>query len=150
MWSMTNIWAYNEMSDSTSKKRGKKTISIEFRGKESGIKYKITIFYRHIRAKCWQKNRRNTSGELRLYPISDCVLRGFIEASDFLSFQVHREDADGGWDYLCIDPSGDFGVWPGDDVATLIMCLYDDLNTALDPRCTHLDMGCKMRARSPF
>ena len=65
-----------------------------------------------------------------------------------MSFRVQREDADGSWDYMCIDPSGVFGVWPGDDVATLMMCLYDDLNTAFDPKpCTHSEMGCKMRAK---
>ena len=149
MWSMTNIWAYNETSE-YEQKRGKKSLSIEFRGKESGIKYKITITYKHIRANKLANKIDEIVQANSLYPISDSVLRGFIEASDFLSFQVHREDADGGWDYLCIDPSGDFGVWPGDDVATLIMCLYDDLNTALDPAMYTLRHGMQDASKIAF
>jgi len=149
MWSMTNIWAYDDTSeyDRTNKK---KSLAIEFRGKESGIKYKISIIYKHIRAHKLAHSIDEIVQANSLYPISDSVLRGFIEASDFLSFQVNREDADGGWDYLCIDPSGDFGVWPGDDVATLIMCLYDDLNTALDPAMYTLRHGMQDASKIAF
>jgi len=149
MWTMTNIWAYDDTGE-YNRARHKKTLSIEFRGKESGIKYKISITFKHRRA--WKLARRIDAivQANSLYPISDSVLRGFIDASDFLSFQVHREDADGGWDYLCIDPSGDFGVWPGDDVATLFMCLYDDLNTALDPAMYTLRYGMEDASKIAF
>jgi len=149
LYSMTNIWAYDDTSD-YDKKRLKKCLSIEFRGKESGIKYKISITYKHHRAEKLSARIDEIVQANSLYPISDSVLRGFIEASDFLSFQVHREDADGGWDYLCIDPSGDFGVWPGDDVATLFMCLYDDLNTALDPAMYTLRHGMQDASKNAF
>ena len=149
LYSMTNIRAYDDTSD-YDKQRLKKCLSIEFRGKESGIKYKITISYKHHRAEKLSARIDEIVQANSLYPISDSVLRGFIEASDFLSFQVHREDADGRWDYLCIDPSGDFGVWPGDDVATLIMCLYDDLNTALDPAMYTLRYGMEDASKIAF
>ena len=149
LYSMTNIRAYDDTSD-YDKQRLKKCLSIEFRGKESGIKYKISISYKHHRAEKLSARIDEIVQANSLYPISDSVLRGFIEASDFLSFQVHREDADGRWDYLCIDPSGDFGVWPGDDVATLIMCLYDDLNTALDPAMYTLRYGMEDASKIAF
>jgi len=149
LYSMTNIRAYDDTSD-YDKQRLKKCLSIEFRGKESGIKYKISISYKHHRAEKLSARIDEIVQANSLYPISDSVLRGFVEASDFLSFQVHREDADGRWDYLCIDPSGDFGVWPGDDVATLIMCLYDDLNTALDPAMYTLRYGMEDASKIAF
>ena len=149
MWTMTNIWAYDDTSE-YDKVNQKKTLSIEFRGKESGIKYKISITFKHRRAWKLAHSIDAIVQANSLYPISDSVLRGFIDASDFLSFQVNREDADGGWDYLCIDPSGDFGVWPGDDVATLIMCLYDDLNTALDPAMYTLRHGMQDASKIAF
>ena len=149
MWTMTNIWAYDDTSE-YDKVNQKKTLSIQFRGKESGIKYKISITYKHHRAEKLSARIDEIVQANSLYPISDSVLRGFIEASDFLSFQVHREDADGGWDYLCIDNSGDFGVWPGDDVATLIICLYDDLNTALDPAMYTLRNGMQDASKNAF
>ena len=149
LYSMTNIRAYDDTSD-YDKQRLKKCLSIEFRGKESGIKYKISISYKHHRAEKLSARIDEIVQANSLYPISDSVLRGFVEASDFLSFQVHREDGDGGWDYLCIDPSGDFGVWPGDDVATLIMCLYDDLNTALDPAMYTLRNGMQDASKNAF
>ncbi len=149
LYSMTNIWAYDDTSD-YDKQRLKKCLSIEFRGKESGIKYKISISYKHHRAEKLSARIDEIVQANSLYPISDSVLRGFVEASDFLSFQVHREDGDGGWDYLCIDPSGDFGVWPGDDVATLIMCLYDDLNTALDPAMYTLRNSMQDASKNAF
>ena len=149
MWTMTNIWAYDDTSE-YDKVNQKKTLSIQFRGKESGIKYKISITYKHRRASKLARSIDAIVQANSLYPMSDSVLRGFIDASDFLSFQVYREDADGDWDYLCIDPSGDFGVWPGDDVATLIMCLYDDLNTALDPAMYTLRHGMRDASKIAF
>ena len=124
MWSMTNIWAYNETSEYEQKRGRSPSPSSSEERSQNQVQNN-----NHIQAYQSQQVANKIDEIVQansLYPISDSVLRGFIEASDFLSFQVHREDADGGWDYLCIDPSGDFGVWPGDDVGTLIMCLYDD------------------------
>ena len=146
--SMTTIWAYDDTSDYD--KPEKKRVSIEFRGKESGIKYKISIIYKHNRARKLANRIDELVQANSLYPVSESVLRGFVEASDFLGFQVNREDEDGGWDYLCIEPSGDFGVWPGDDIATLIMCLNDDLNTALDPAMYTLRHGLQEASKVAF
>ena len=82
---MTNICAYDDTSE-YDKQRGKKSLSIEFRGKESGIKYKISITYKHIRAHKLANRIDEIAQANSLYPISDSVLIGFIEASDFLSF----------------------------------------------------------------
>ena len=146
--SMTSIWAYED--EDKYGPRGMKKICIEFRGKESGIKYRIDIKYFHERATKLAGRIDDLVQANSLYPASDAILRGFVVASDFLDFQVNREDKDGGWDYLCIDPSGDFGVWPGDDVATLIMCLYDDLKTALDPAMYTLRHGLDDASKIAF
>ena len=146
--SMTSIWAYED--EDKYGPPGMKKICIEFRGKESGIKYRIAIKYFHERATKLAGRIDDLVQANSLYPASDAILRGFVVASDFLDFQVSREDTDGGWDYLCIDPSGDFGVWPGDDVATLIMCLFDDLKTALDPAMYTLRHGLDDASKNAF
>ncbi len=145
--SKTNIRAYDSTSDYQPKIL---VVSIEFRGKESGIKYKIDIQYRAERARILERRIDDIVQANSLYPISDAVLRGFVEASDFLNFQVYREDMDGDWDHLCVDPNGDFGLWPGDDVAALIMCLYDDLNTALEPAMYTLRHGLQDASKVAF
>ena len=137
--SRTSIIAYDDTSEW--EKADSKTTAIELRGKESGIKYKISINFKPNRARTLSKRIDEILMANSEYSLSACVLRGFVSASEFLSFKVGREDLDGGWDHLCIDPSGAFGVWPADDVVALIMCLYDDLNTALDPAMYTLRHG---------
>jgi len=115
------------------KTQREKHINILFRGKESGISYKVRIIYASERADNLASRIDEVLDANSSYPVSDGVLRGFIKASDFLKFQVSRRDKYGGWDYLCVDPGEDFGLWPGDSVAALLMCLHDDLTTALEP-----------------
>jgi len=114
------------------KNDGEKRIEIWFRGKESGITYRVELIYAQSRANHLASRIDEVLDANSSYPVSDGVLRGFIKATDFLKFQVCRSSKSG-WDYLCIDPGEDFGLWPGDSVATLLMCLHDDLNTALEP-----------------
>ena len=128
-----SIISVEETTTDYQKNDGEMRIEISFRGKESGITYKVElIFYRsgakHLASRIDEVLEANSS-----YPVSDGVLKGFIKATDFLRFQVSRGSTGGGWDYLCIDPGEDFGLWPGDSVAALLMCLHDDLNTALEP-----------------
>ncbi len=128
-----SIISVNETTTDYNRNDGETRIEISFRGKESGITYRVElIFYRrgakHLASRIDELLDANSS-----YPVSDGVLKGFIKATDFLRFQVSRISAGGGWDYLCIDPGEDFGLWPGDSVAALLMCLHDDLNTALEP-----------------
>ena len=128
-----SIISVNETTTDYQKNDGEMRIEISFRGKESGITYRVElIFYRsgakHLASRIDEVLEANSS-----YPVSDGVLKGFIKATDFLRFQVSRGSTGGGWDYLCIDPGEDFGLWPGDSVAALLMCLHDDLNTALEP-----------------
>ena len=146
--SRANIIAYDDSSEWA--EADTKTIAIELRGKESGIKYKISINFKANRARILSKRIDEILLANSEYPVSEGVLRGFVNASEFLSFNVGREDVDGGWDHLCIDPSGEFGVWPGDDVAALIMCLYDDLNTALDPAMYTLRHGMRDASKIAF
>jgi len=112
-------------------KHGQQVVCVYFRGKESGIQYRIEIQYVKERADMLSNRIDEIVGANSSYPISDSVLRGFLNASKFLDFNVHMEDEDEGWNHICID--GNFGFWPGDDVAALMMCLFDDLNTALEP-----------------
>ncbi len=146
--SRTSIIAYDDTSEW--EKADTTTTTIELRGKESGIKYKISINFKANRARILSKRIDEILLANSEYPVSEGVLRGFVNASEFLSFNVGREDVDGGWDHLCIDPSGEFGVWPGDDVAALIMCLYDDLNTALDPAMYTLRHGMRDASKIAF
>ncbi len=146
--SRTSIIAYEDSSEW--EKADTKTTTIELRGKESGIKYKISIRFKANRARTLSKRMSEILLANSEYPVSEGVLRAFVNASEFLSFNVAREDVDGGWDHLCIDPSGAFGVWPGDDVAALIMCLYDDLNTALDPAMYTLRHGMNEASKIAF
>ena len=139
VYSGASIIAYDGASDWV--EEDTRNTSIELRGKESGIKYKISITFRPKRARLLARRQEEILLANSEYPISDCVLRGFVKASDFMEFRVQREDHDGKWDYMCIDPEGVFGVWPGDDIATLMMCLHDDLNTALDPKMYTLRNG---------
>ena len=146
--SRANIIAYDDSSEWVEKDTT--TTAIELRGKESGIKYKITITLRHKRARMVARRLDEILLANSEYPVSECVLTGFVKASDFMEFRVQREDPGGSWDYMCIDSNGVFGVWPGDDVATLIMCLYDDLNTALDPKMYTLRNGLEDASKVAF
>jgi len=112
------------------RKYGKHAVCVWFRGKQSGIKYKIEIKYMKKRADMLSNKFDEIVGASSSYP-GDKVLRGFLKATEVLDFDVYMEDGDGDWNHICID--GDFGLWPGDDVAALMMCLFDDLNTALEP-----------------
>ena len=132
------------------KKDGETRIEIRFRGKESGIIYRVELIYAQNRASRLASRIDEVLDANSSYPVSDGVLRGFIKATDFLKFQVCREDNADGWDYLCIDPGADFGLWPGDSVATLLMCLHDDLNTALEPAMYTLRGGLEEASKMAF
>ena len=128
-----SIISVEETTTDYQKNDGEMRIEISFRGKESGITYRVELIFhksgaKHLASRIDEVLEANSS-----YPVSDGVLKGFIKATDFLRFQVSRGSTGGGWDYLCIDPGEDFGLWPGDSVAALLMCLHDDLNTALEP-----------------
>ena len=132
------------------KNDGEKRIEIWFRGKESGITYRVELIYAQSRANHLASRIDEVLDANSSYPVSDGVLRGFIKATDFLKFQVCREANEGGWDFLCIDPNADFGLWPGDSVATLLMCLHDDLNTALEPAMYTLRGGLQEASKMAF
>ncbi len=129
---------------------GEKRIGISFRGKESGICYRVEIIYSPTRADNLASRIDEVLDANSSYPVSDGVLRGFIKATEFLKFQVCRTGNDGEWDHLCIDPGADFGLWPGDSVAALLMCLHDDLTTALEPAMYTLRGGLPEASKMAF
>ena len=130
---------------------GERRISIEFRGKESGIRYRVELTFKKSIADGLASRINEILEVNSSYPVSDGVLRGFIKAANFLKFQVCRRDyLNNGWDYLCIDPDDSFGLWPGDSAATLLMCLHDDLTTALEPPMYTLRGGLHDASKMAF
>ncbi len=145
-----SIISVHETTTDYQRNDGEMRMEISFRGKESGITYRVELIYARNNAKHLASRIDEVLDANSSYPVSDGVLKGFIKATDFLRFQVSRVSNGGGWDYLCIDPGEDFGLWPGDSVAALLMCLHDDLNTALEPAMYTLRGGLKEASKMAF
>ena len=111
------------------------SFSIEFSGRQSGITYSIKVTHDLLAAEIFSK-RFEEIESANQFGGNEEVLMGFLSAfKDILSFRVRMANPLGDWEHVCIEPSedGSYSAWPGDNIASLMLSLYDDLNSALAP-----------------
>ena len=105
---------------------------IHLRGKQSGISYKIEFTY-DPKAASILAGRFDEIEKADLVSSDDSVILGFLKTfKDLIGFRVSWYNPLESWDHICIDPAG-FSWWPGDNIASVIYSLRDDLNSALHP-----------------
>jgi len=103
---------------------------IHFRGKQSGISYKIDITYDPKAAKILA-SRFDEIEKADLVSSDDSVILGFLKTfKDLFGFRVSWYNPLDSWEFICIEPR-DYSSWPGDHIVSLIYSLRDDLNSAL-------------------
>lgn len=113
-------------------------LEFKFHGKHSGVRYIVTGLYNPSNASLLAGKIEEIFEADNKYSDSQ-ALKAFTEAADFMTFRVSYHDPfdpriTGAKSYLCIEGGDDSPcIWPGDNLASVIMCLYDDLTTALDP-----------------
>ena len=107
---------------------------IGIQGRESGVRYKISVRYHAERAEKLAIKIDEIMELNRGCPITNSVLKDFVKGIKFMRFNVYYEDIDGDSAHICIEPGDDgFGLWPGDDIRGVMLCLHDDMTTAFDP-----------------
>ncbi len=107
---------------------------IGIQGRESGAKYNIVVEYYPRRAEQLASRIEEIMGANDGYPVNKLVLRGFLRIVEYMTFNVYTiDDKDGTWDHICIEPGKGDGIWPGDDIHAVMLCLHDDMTTAIEP-----------------
>lgn len=117
------------------------SFSIEFSGRQSGIMYSISVTHDLLAAEILSKRFEEieeycADSAIANQHTNEEVLMGFLSAfKDILDFRVRMANPLGDWEHVCIEPSDDehYSAWPGDNIVSLMLSLYDDLNSALAP-----------------
>ena len=105
--------------------------AIRFKG-ASGIQWRITVNYRSNIANLLAERFDEIDFDDEQDPIG-ALMHAFRNMMDFA---VHWYDfRDGDWEHVCIHESreNEPSCWPGDNVASTVMALSNDLRTAFEP-----------------